>query len=312
MPTPSSSTPAAVDFRPTRSRSSPTSSARRPPSWPPRSDTAVPARGVGRREILGAPPLRISTLMRVDLLEREHEIAVLTAAIATAAAGQGSGVAVIGDSGAGKSVLLEAVARSSRSACACSVVDATRSRHRGRSARSATSPARPGSRRCCAAMTTYRSSQVVRASCTTRCEPRPRSSSSRTCTGSMRHRWRCCASWLGGSTRCRSPSSLSYRDNEIGQGHSARPLLGDFARLDALSTLPLGPLSIDGVKQLLVGTHSTPTGAQPHRRQPLLRDRGGQGSRAPASCVGTRRRSRSGRRRPPRRLRGAAAGGDRT
>lgn len=51
---------------------------------------------------------------------------------------------------------------------------------------------------------------------------------------------------------------VSYRDHEIGPRHSARPLLGDFARLDGLSTLALRPLSPDGVRGLLAGTALEP------------------------------------------------------
>jgi DNA-binding CsgD family transcriptional regulator len=43
----------------------------------------------------------------VDLLERDHELAVLEAAVAAAVSGSGSGVAVTGDAGTGKSVLLD-------------------------------------------------------------------------------------------------------------------------------------------------------------------------------------------------------------
>jgi DNA-binding CsgD family transcriptional regulator/tetratricopeptide (TPR) repeat protein len=44
----------------------------------------------------------------VNLLEREHELGVLEAAIRAAVSGSGSGVAVTGDAGTGKSVLLDA------------------------------------------------------------------------------------------------------------------------------------------------------------------------------------------------------------
>src|SRR6188472_1543246 len=37
---------------------------------------------------------------------------------------------------------------------------------------------------------------------------------------------------------------ISYRPQETGTGHAARPLLGDFARLDGLATVELGPLSV--------------------------------------------------------------------
>ncbi|HRD64031.1 MAG TPA: AAA family ATPase [Nocardioides sp.] len=43
---------------------------------------------------------------------------------------------------------------------------------------------------------------------------------------------------------------VTYRDTEIGPRHAARPLLGDLATLDGLSTLQLAPLSVDAVKRL--------------------------------------------------------------
>ena len=44
---------------------------------------------------------------------------------------------------------------------------------------------------------------------------------------------------------------LTYRDDEVGPQHPARPLLGDFAVLDHLTTLRLDPLSEQGVAELL-------------------------------------------------------------
>ena len=53
---------------------------------------------------------------------------------------------------------------------------------------------------------------------------------------------------------------LSYRDTEIGVRHPARALLGDFAVQDGLSSIPLAPLSADGVAAAVAGT-----GLDPHR-----------------------------------------------
>jgi predicted ATPase len=44
---------------------------------------------------------------------------------------------------------------------------------------------------------------------------------------------------------------VTYRDDEIGAQHSARPLLADFAALDRLTTLRLAPLSVAGVASFL-------------------------------------------------------------
>ena len=51
---------------------------------------------------------------------------------------------------------------------------------------------------------------------------------------------------------------VTYRDNEMGEQHSARPLLGDFAVLEHLETLRLSPLSVDGVAILLGDGHLDP------------------------------------------------------
>ena len=48
---------------------------------------------------------------------------------------------------------------------------------------------------------------------------------------------------------------VTYRDREVGARHPARPLLGDFARLDGLTMLHLAPLSIDAVAELVADTH---------------------------------------------------------
>jgi DNA-binding CsgD family transcriptional regulator len=47
---------------------------------------------------------------------------------------------------------------------------------------------------------------------------------------------------------------VSYRPHETDAGHVARPLLGDFARLEGLATLELGPLSVAAVADLVTGT----------------------------------------------------------
>ncbi|HVK29290.1 MAG TPA: AAA family ATPase [Nocardioides sp.] len=47
---------------------------------------------------------------------------------------------------------------------------------------------------------------------------------------------------------------VTYRDEEVGPRHPARPLLGEFARSDGLRTLALAPLSRDGVAALVADT----------------------------------------------------------
>ena len=51
---------------------------------------------------------------------------------------------------------------------------------------------------------------------------------------------------------------VSYRDREIGARHPARRLLGDFAALDGLRTLSLGPLSVDAVATAIDGSGLDP------------------------------------------------------
>ena len=52
---------------------------------------------------------------------------------------------------------------------------------------------------------------------------------------------------------------LTYRDDEIGPRHSARPLLGDLATEDDIATLRLRPLSEAGVADVLAGTSLDPS-----------------------------------------------------
>ena len=51
---------------------------------------------------------------------------------------------------------------------------------------------------------------------------------------------------------------LTYRDDEIGEQHSVRPLLGDLAALGGVATLHLEPLSVEGVAALVEGTPLDP------------------------------------------------------
>ncbi|MEV6493785.1 AAA family ATPase, partial [Actinoplanes sp. NPDC051633] len=44
---------------------------------------------------------------------------------------------------------------------------------------------------------------------------------------------------------------VTYRNDEIGPRHSARPLLGDFAALDHVTTIRLAPLTVAGVADLI-------------------------------------------------------------
>ncbi len=83
---------------------------------------------------------------------------------------------------------------------------------------------------------------------------------------------------------------VTYRDDDIGPHHSARPLLGDFAALDHLTTLGLSPLSVDGVGELLGDAAlDARRVARDHRREPVLR-RGGRQGAGPAVASDRARR----------------------
>jgi DNA-binding CsgD family transcriptional regulator len=51
---------------------------------------------------------------------------------------------------------------------------------------------------------------------------------------------------------------VSYRDSGIDPGHPLRPLLGDLARLPYASTIPLAPLSVEAVGDMVAGTGLDP------------------------------------------------------
>lgn len=214
----------------------------------------------------------------VDLLERDTELVILREAIAGAATGTGSGVAVAGESGAGKSALLT-------TACAGA-----------------------GSMR------------VVRGVCDPLRTPRPlgpfRDIAREVGLGPLLHdrdellsqicedlyaalaaeptvvvvedlHWIDAASvevlrFLARRLDVMPLALLvSHRGDEIGPRHPARPLLGDFARLDQLRSLELRPLSIEAVRILLAGTELEPnrvrevTGGNPFFVTEVARDAGG-------------------------------------
>ncbi len=183
----------------------------------------------------------------VELLERDSELAALSGALATARAGTGTAIAVSGEPGAGKSALVEA---------ACAGVEDLR---------------------------------VLRGGCDPLATPRPlgpirdlfedvvpvtgTSSLADVCEAvyaQLRAEPTVLVvedlHWVDAATvevlrflvrRSEAMPSVvvvTYRDDEIDATHSARPLIGDFAVLDQLTTLRLGPLTFDGVAKLLAGT----------------------------------------------------------
>jgi len=187
----------------------------------------------------------------MGLLEREVELEVLSRALAGAPDGFGSGIAICGDPGAGKSVLVEA---------ACAQV--------------------PGLR-------------VLRGACDPLTTPRPLGPFRDLLAGLGRLDGKAplaeiCESayaalrteptvlvvedlhWVDAASaevlrflvrRIEAMPCvllITYRTDEIGDQHSARPVLGDFAVLEHLQTVALGPLSVDGVATMLERSHLEP------------------------------------------------------
>ncbi|WP_231121431.1 ATP-binding protein [Motilibacter peucedani] len=211
----------------------------------------------------------------MDLVERDHETALLRAVVDGARSGTGGGVALAGEAGTGKSALL---------AAAC---------------------VRTGGVR------------VLRGGCDPLSTPRPlgpfRDIAAQVPSAPLQHQpdvplpsvceelydWLRSEPtvlvvedlhWVDAATaevlrflvrRIGSmPLALlvSYRDLEVGQSHPARPLLGDLALNEDVRTLPLGPLTVAGVRTLLSGTALDPervhriTGGNPYFVTEIAKD----------------------------------------
>jgi len=193
----------------------------------------------------------------VDLVERDRSLATLRAAIDGALAGDGAGVAVVGEPGIGKSTLI---------AAACRAVPGDGARVLRASCDPLSTPRPLGPFRDLAtdagyAPTVRRDDLLLSEICeqifaAVSAEP--------TVLVIEDLHWVDAASvdvlrFLARRVSSRPLALLvSYRDHEIGPGHSARPLLGDFARLDSLRTLRLNALSVAGVGELLAATTLDP------------------------------------------------------
>lgn len=200
---------------------------------------------------LGTPPTR-EYPEPVDLLERGQQLAVLRAALDAACAGEGSGVAVTGDSGAGKTALLDAVldtaspdVRLLRGGC-----DPLRT------------PRPLGPFRDTADVTglgaLLRGEDI---SLSQVCEQMYDALATRPTALVLEDlHWVDDASVEVLRFLARRVGSMplallvSYREHEVGARHPLRALLGDVARLDGLRTVHLPPLSVGGVAQLVRGT----------------------------------------------------------
>lgn len=207
-----------------------------------------PGKGGAEWQTLGAPG---SYAREVRLLERQAELTAVRAALADAADGQGAGIALTGESGAGKSTLLEAALeepsglRVLRGHC-----DPLRTprplgpfRDLWLSGGLAAPPAGAD------LILPELCEQVYRA---LGAEPTVLAVED--------------LHWADGATievlryLARRVEALplallvTYRDVEVGPRHAARPLLGEFARSEGLTTLALAPLSKDGVATLVGDT----------------------------------------------------------
>jgi DNA-binding CsgD family transcriptional regulator len=191
----------------------------------------------------------------VDLVERDRSLATLRATIEGALAGDGAGVAVVGEPGIGKSALIAA-------ACRATVGKGDPVRVLRASCDPLSTPRPLGPFRDLAvdagyAATVRRDDLLLSEICEQIFEA---VSSEPTVLVIEDLHWVDAASvdvlrFLARRVSARPLALLvSYRDHEIEPGHSARPLLGDFARLDALCTLRLDALSLAGVGELLAGT----------------------------------------------------------
>jgi DNA-binding CsgD family transcriptional regulator len=191
----------------------------------------------------------------VGLLEREHELGVLLTAIAAATAGQGTGVAVCGDSGTGKSTLLAAAVESAGAARVlrgpCDPLSTPRPLGPFRDIAPELGLGR-----------LHRDEDVPLAQL---CEEIfDALGNEPTLLVVEDLHWVDAASAEVLRFLARRLDSvpvallMSYRLHEIGAGHVARPLLGDLARLEGLDTIHLRPLSVSAVGDLVSGTTLDP------------------------------------------------------
>jgi DNA-binding CsgD family transcriptional regulator len=192
------------------------------------------------------------------LVERDRSLATLRATIDGAISGDGAGVAVVGEPGIGKSTLI---------AAACQTTAGSGARVLRASCDPLSTPRPLGPFRDLAvdagyAATIRRDDLLLSEICE---QVFAAVSSEPTVLVIEDLHWVDAASvdvlrFLARRVSSRPLALLvSYRDHEIEPGHSARPLLGDFARLDALRTLRLDALSVAGVGELLAGTTLEPT-----------------------------------------------------
>ncbi len=246
-------------------------------------------RGV-RRFHVGAPPTRLYPV-RVELLERDREVGAVRAAINQAAAGQGSGVAVTGEPGAGKSALLAAARAAAPGprflvgGCDPLLTPRPLGPFRDIAAATGMGPLLPGAGRQRDAASGDRGDRGEELALAGVCERIYEALGGEPTVLVVEDlHWVDAASvevlrFLARRVDAMSLALLvSYRDDEIGPAHSARPLLGDFARLAGLRTLGLAPLSLDAVRTVVAGTRLEPrrvhelTGGNPYFVTEIAKD----------------------------------------
>jgi DNA-binding CsgD family transcriptional regulator len=187
----------------------------------------------------------------MGLIERQSELDVLSRALDTAVGGTGSGIAIAGEPGAGKSVLVEA---------ACEQATGLRVLRGGCDPLATPRPLGPF-RDILADLAPIDGHVPLAQVCEStyavlRAEP--------TVLVVEDLHWIDAASAEVLRFLVRRIEAMpcavvvTYRDNEMGEQHSARPLLGDFAVLDHLETRRLRPLSVKGVATLLGEGHLDP------------------------------------------------------
>ena len=221
----------------------------------------------------------------VQLLEREDELGVLHAALEGAIRGQGSGIALAGDSGVGKSTLIEAVCKNVTGARVlrghCDPLDTPRPLGPFRDLHQLSGI--DGFGRGEDLLLSEVCEQVYAALCR---EP--------TVLVVEDLHWVDAASVDVLRFLARRIESMplalivSYRNREIGARHSARPLLGDVASAGR-SPPARAEAAVGRRRPAPARGHPARgrTGPRGHRRQPVLRRRGSQGARSPDAHLGS-------------------------
>jgi DNA-binding CsgD family transcriptional regulator/tetratricopeptide (TPR) repeat protein len=182
----------------------------------------------------------------VGLLERDHELAVIGAVLASAAGGNGGGVAVTGDAGTGKSVLLEA---------ACAGASGVRVLRGSCDPLRTPRPLGPFRDLARSAGLQMLDGDIPLATVCEQVYDALRETPTALLVEDLHWVDEASVDVLRFLARRLDAMPLavlvSYRDTEVGPRHPARSFIEDVARLDMLRALVLRPLSLDAVRTLL-------------------------------------------------------------